>query len=133
MRSARADAVAALLLLGAGAAHAACPLDQVLVEGVVVSAADGAPVAGASVEGGWDERAAGRMGITRESGADGAFSLRIAFDTYSGRTLTGRDVCNASLERLDLQVTHPRFRASSRTLPRAQLDQPLRIELAPAD
>ena len=123
----------AAALLAADAARAACPLDQVLVEGAVVSAADGSPVAGASVEAGWDERAAGRMGITRESGADGAFSLRIAFDTYSGRTLTGRDVCEATLERLDLRVAHPRFRAATRTLQRAQLAEPLRIELAPAN
>lgn len=133
MARTRAAAVAALLLWGAGAARAACPLDQLLVEGVVVSSADGTPVAGASVEAGWDERAAGRMGITRESGADGAFSLRIAFDTYSGRTLAGRDLCEATLQQLDLQVTHPRFRASARSLPRAQLASPLRIELAPAN
>jgi hypothetical protein len=132
MRLPRAT-VAVVLLWGAGAARAACPLDQILVEGVVVSSSDGAPVAGASVEAGWDERAAGRMGISRESGADGAFSLRIAFDSYSGRTLTGRDLCEATLERLDLQVSHPRFRPSSRTLPRAQLAAPLRIELAPAN
>jgi hypothetical protein len=127
-------ATAALALLwGVDPVRAACPLDQVLVEGMVVSSADGAPVAGASIEAGWNERAAGRMGISRESGADGTFSLRIAFDTYSGRTLTGRDLCEAALQQLDLRVTHPRFRAASRTLPRADLAQPLRIELAPAN
>jgi hypothetical protein len=132
MRAARALALLSGGLLAAAAARAACPLDVVDVTGVVVGAGDGVPLAGAALDAGWDERAAGRMGITREAGADGAFSLRIAFDTYSGRTLTGRDVCDARLEALDLRVEHAGFRPLTRTLPRAELRQPLRLELQPA-
>jgi hypothetical protein len=133
MAGVRAIAWATAGLIAASQARAACPLDVVDVTGVVVAASDGAPLAGASLDAGWDERAAGRMGITRESGADGGFSLRIAFDTYSGRTLTGRDVCDARLGELQLRVAFAGFRPLTRTLPRADLRQPLRLELQPAN
>lgn len=119
------------LLLATAGARAACPLEETLVEGVVVSAADGRPVADASLSAGWDERAAGRMNLVRESAADGRFALRIAFDTYSGRTFTGRDVCDGQLQSLDLRVEATGFRALERTLTRAELAEPLRIELRP--
>jgi hypothetical protein len=133
MPAARAPRPLAALALGLAAcgARAACPLDETSLEGVVVSAADGEPVAGATLTAGWDERAAGRMSLVRESAADGRFLLRIAFDTYSGRTFTGRDVCDGRLERLDLRVEAEGFAAAERSLPRAELAEPLRIELRP--
>jgi hypothetical protein len=133
MTPARAVAVAIAALLVVGAVRAACPLDVVDVAGVVVAASDATPLPAASLEAGWDERAAGRMTISREAGADGAFSLRIAFDTYSGRTLAGRDVCDARLADLDLRVEHAGFRPLIRSLPRAELRQPLRLELQPVN
>jgi hypothetical protein len=128
---ARRPLPALALLLAAGSVQAACPLEETLVEGVVASSADGQPIAAASVSAGWDERAAGRMSLVRESAADGRFALRIAFDTYSGRTFTGRDVCDGRLQSLDLRVEADGFRAEARTLSRAELAQPLRIELRP--
>lgn len=130
----RANALALSLAatLATGAAHAACPIDETRLEGVVVSATDGTPVAGAALEAGWDERAAGRMSVSRESGADGAFLLRIAFGTYSGRTLAGRDVCAAVLQVVDLRVEHEGFRPLERRVQRAAFGEPLRIELRPA-
>jgi hypothetical protein len=92
-----------------------------------------AAVAGATLEAGWDERAAGRMTVSRESGADGAFALRVAFDTYSGRTLAGRDVCEAQLQAIDLRIEHPAFRPLERRIARAAFGEALRIELRTAD
>jgi hypothetical protein len=119
-------------LLTAGLAQAACPLDEAAVSGVVVDARDGTPLAGASVEAAWDERSAGRMSVTRQSGADGGFALRILFDTYSGRTLAGRDVCEAQLESVDLAVELGGYAGVRATLPRESLAEPQRIELRPA-
>jgi hypothetical protein len=133
MARTQAAAIAIAGLLAVVTVRAACPLDVVDVFGVVVAASDGTALAGASLDAGWDERAAGRMAINREAGADGAFALRIAFDTYSGRTLAGRDVCAARLAQLDLRVEHAGFRPLQLTLPRAELRQPLRLELQPAN
>ncbi len=133
MRRAASTGSATALLLAVGLARAACPIAETRLEGVVVSAADGTPVAGATLEAGWDERAAGRMAVARESGADGAFALRIAFDTYSGRTLAGRDVCEAQLQAIDLRIEHPGFRPLERRIARAAFGEALRIELRPAD
>jgi hypothetical protein len=131
MRRAAATWSATALLLGAAATHAACPIAETRLEGVVVSAADGTPVAGATLEAGWDERAAGRMSVSRESGADGAFLLRIAFGTYSGRTLAGRDVCEAVLQAVDLRIEREGFEPQQRRLQRAAFGEALRIELRP--
>ena len=119
-------------LVMAGTAQAACPLQDLIVTGSVVAAGDGAAIAGASVEAAWDERATGRMQLTRESATDGSFSLRIAFDTYSGRTFGGRELCEAQLETIELSVTRSGFRPLRRTQPRASLAEPLRVELSPA-
>jgi len=118
--------------LVAGIAQAACPLDEVVVSGTVVDARDGRPLAAATVEAGWNERAAGRMRVTRQTAADGAFTLRILFDTYSGRTLAGRDVCSAQLESLDLAVELSGYSAIRTTLPRAGVTQAQRFELSAA-
>lgn len=130
----RAAALALTLAaaLATGTARAACPIAETRLEGVVVSATDGTPLAGAELEAGWDERAAGRMSVSRESGADGAFLLRIAFGTYSGRTLAGRDVCEAVLQGVDLRVRREGFRPLERRVPRTAFGEPLRIELRPA-
>ncbi|MCE3004328.1 MAG: carboxypeptidase-like regulatory domain-containing protein [Xanthomonadaceae bacterium] len=133
MKRAAARVLAIAALAAAGIARAACPIAETRLEGIVVSAADGSPVAGATLEAGWDERAAGRMTVSRESGADGAFALRVAFDTYSGRTLAGRDVCEAQLQAIDLRIEHPAFRPLERRIARAAFGEALRIELRTAD
>jgi hypothetical protein len=119
-------------MLATGIVQAACPLDEVSVAGIVVDARDGTPLPGAAVEAGWDERSAGRMSVSRQSAADGGFALRILFDTYSGRTLAGRDVCEAQLESVDLAIELSGYAAARATLPRASLSEPQRFELRPA-
>ncbi len=119
-------------LLTAGLAEAACPLDEVAVSGVVVDARDGTPIADAAVEAAWNERSAGRMSVTRQSAADGGFALRILFDTYSGRTLAGRDICEAQLDSVDLAVEMSGYAGVRATLPRASVAEPQRVELRPA-
>lgn len=121
-----------IALLAAGVARAACPLDEVAVTGIVVDADAGTLLAGASVEAAWDERSAGRMSVTRQSAADGSFALRILFDTYSGRTLAGRDVCEAQLGSIDLTVEAAGYAVARSSVPRASLTEPQRIELSPA-
>jgi hypothetical protein len=132
MRIAPGPLLAMAALLASAAAPAACPLDEQVLTGTVLSAADDAPVGGAAIEASWNERAAGRMSISREADAAGGFELRIAFDTYSGRTLAGRDVCDARLQSLDLEVSRTGFRNLRRTLTRAELAQPLQLQLRPA-
>jgi hypothetical protein len=131
MRAAAAALALVLPLIGT-LAQAACPLQDAVLGGSVVSAADGTPVAGAAIEASWTERAAGRMSLNRNAGADGAFSLRVSFDTYSGRTITGRDICEAKLASVSLVVSHAGFDTLETEVAAAQFAAPLRLELRPA-
>jgi hypothetical protein len=120
-------------LLGAsfaGMARAACPLQELEVVGFVRDA-DGAPIAGAAVEASWEEKAAGTVSTRRESVGDGSFLLRIAYDTYSGKTFTGKDKCETRIATAALVVTHEGHAPLRRSLELESLDAPLELTLTP--
>ncbi len=90
-------------------ALAQCPLSEFAIAGRVVDSA-GRPIPGSRVVATWTERAAGQVTNQRETDADGAFSIRIPFDTFSGRTFLGEARCEATLDRVTLTITSPGYR-----------------------
>jgi hypothetical protein len=120
----------ALLAAGSAAtAEAACPLTEIEVVGYV-RAADGTAIAGAAVEASWEEKAAGTVSTRRETVADGSFLLKIAYDTYSGKTFTGKDKCDTRIESAALAVSHDGYRTLRKALPLDATTTPLELELA---
>lgn len=111
------------------AAEAACPLTEIEVIGFV-RAADGTAVVGAAVEASWEEKAAGTVSTRRETVADGSFLLKIAYDTYSGKTFTGKDKCDTRIATASLAVTHDGYRTLRRELKLDDAATPLELELA---
>lgn len=119
-------------LLGASIAHtaiAACPLEEVDVVGFVRDA-EGAPIAGASVEASWEEKAAGTVSTRRETVGDGSFLLKVAYDTYSGRTFTGKDKCENRIDSATLVVSREGYATLRRDVKLEALEAPLELALA---
>ena len=123
-------ALAFAFLVAASAADAACPIEQVDVVGYVLDA-DGNAIEGASVEASWEEKAAGAVSTRRETMKDGSFLLKIAYDTYSGKTFTGKDKCETRLASAQLSVTKDGFAPLRQELPLAKLPESLTLTLAP--
>ena len=115
--------------LGSALALAACPLQDVTLNGRVVAARDGVAIEQANVEVFWEERAAGLMSVARQTDSDGTFSLRVSFDTYSGRTFIGREVCEASLQSVRLVAGKDGFAPAEREIAAQQFGEAQRIEL----
>lgn len=124
-----------LVFAGAGAVAsdavaAACSLKTWTIEGLVVDA-DGAPIAGATIEARWEERANGTMSNRRDTDAAGRFTAPVAFDPYSGKTFGGTDKCEATLDEVTLVVSKSGFRSRALTLAPEKIDEPVRVELQP--
>lgn len=118
-------------LLGAafaGLASAACPLEEVEVVGFVRDG-EGAPIAGAAVEASWEEKAAGIVSTRRETVGDGSFLLKVAYDTYSGKTFTGKDRCETRIGTASLVVTREGYAPLRQDLKLAPLEAPLELTL----
>jgi len=129
MTRAPSAAVAALTLVFAVVpAWAQCPLDEFTVTGRVVDTA-GRPIPASRVVATWTERAAGQVTNQRESDADGAFSIRVAFDTFSGRTFLGEARCEATLDRITLTVTSAGYLPRVETIDPAEAAAPIPIVL----
>lgn len=126
----RRSTIAALLLLSAPAAHAACPIEQVDLLGYVLDPG-GKAVVGATVEASWEEKAAGAVSTRRETMADGSFLLKIAYDTYSGKTFTGKDKCETRLQGAQLAVEMEGFVALRQPVSFAKLPDSLTLTLTP--
>ena len=90
-------------------AMAQCPLSEFSITGRVVDVS-GQPVPKAQISAQWLERAAGEVSNQRETDNDGSFSIRIPFDTFSGRTFLGEARCEATLDRVTLTVSSPGYR-----------------------
>lgn len=118
------------LLVGLSAAYAACPIEQVDVIGYVLDV-DGNAIEGATVEASWEEKAAGAVSTRRETMKDGSFLLKIAYDTYSGKTFTGKDKCETRLASAQVAVAKEGFAPLRQALPLAKLPEPLTLTLAP--
>jgi hypothetical protein len=119
-------------LLGAalaGTAEAACPLEELELVGFVRDG-EGAPIAGATVEASWEEKAAGTVSTRRETVGDGSFLLKVAYDTYSGKTFTGKDKCETRIPSAALVVTHDGYDTLRRDVKLEALDAPLELTLA---
>lgn len=119
-------------LLGAtlaGRAGAACPLEEVELVGFVRDG-DGAAITGAAVEASWEEKAAGTVSTRRETVADGSFLLKVAYDTYSGKTFTGKDKCEARVDTATLVVSHDGYATLRQAVKLQPLDAPLELTLA---
>lgn len=99
---------AGLLLLMPMLASAECPLTEYSLSGKVVDPS-GAPVPGARVTVRWEERASGEVSNQRVADQDGAFQIRIIFDTFSSRGFTGGENCDARLERVNVEITQTGF------------------------
>jgi hypothetical protein len=117
-----------LLLMACTAASAACPLRDYVIAGVVVDPS-GDAVGGVLVTTTWEERAAGSLTNERETGADGRFEVRVAFDTYSGRTLTGRDRCEAALDEITLIFRRSGYRVRQLNVDPDNVESPLIVQL----
>lgn len=100
--------IASLALL-ASPTMAQCPLSEFSITGRVVDVS-GQPVPKARISAQWLERAAGEVSNQRETDNDGSFSIRIPFDTFSGRTFLGEARCEATLDRVTLTVSSPGYR-----------------------
>ena len=110
---------------------AACALEEVTFRGVVVDA-DGKPVHNAIVDTKWTEPAAGDLSNRRTSSADGAFDVKLAYDTFSSRGFGGKEKCEFKLDRVEVNATRPGFKAEKLRFEMAALSEPVRIELRPA-
>ncbi|HET7845037.1 MAG TPA: hypothetical protein VFL14_12860 [Xanthomonadales bacterium] len=110
-------------------AEAACPLEEIELVGFVRDA-DGAAIAGAAIEASWEEKAAGTVSTRRESVGDGSFLLKVAYDTYSGKTFTGKDKCETRIESAKLVVSHDGYATLTRDVKLAPLEAPLELTLA---
>ncbi len=110
-------------------ASAACPLRDYVIKGIVVGTS-GEPVGGVQVTTNWEERVAGRLSNERETEADGRFEVRVAFDTYSGRTLTGRDRCEATLDEVTLIFRRSGYRVRQLVIDPDNVESPLIVQLA---
>lgn len=88
---------------------AQCPLAEITISGRVVDAA-GRPVPNSRIAAVWTERAAGEVSNQRDTNDEGDFSMRIPFDTFSGRTFLGEARCEATLGQVTLTVTSPGYR-----------------------
>jgi hypothetical protein len=108
-RSIALNVLFAVLALGAMPAMAQCPLSEFSITGRVVDVS-GQPVPKARISAQWLERAAGEVSNQRETDSEGNFSIRIPFDTFSGRTFLGEARCEATLDRVTLTVTSPGYR-----------------------
>lgn len=108
-RSIALNLLVALLALLAMPAMAQCPLSEFSITGRVVDVS-GQPIPKARISAQWLERAAGEVSNQRETDGDGNFSIRIPFDTFSGRTFLGEARCEAALDRVTLTVTSPGYR-----------------------
>lgn len=129
MTRAASAAVAALsLVFAAMPARAQCPLDEFTIAGRVVDSA-GRPIPASRIVATWTERAAGQVTNQRESDADGAFSIRIPFDTFSGRTFLGEARCEAALDRITLTVTSAGYRPRVETVDPAEAPASIPIVL----
>ncbi len=112
--------------LGIAGARAACDLIEYNLEGVVVDDQD-APVVNAAIEARWEERANGTMSNRRESDATGHFTVKVAFDPYSGRTFGGKDKCETVLERILLVVQRNGRQPFETAIDPRKLEGPLRV------
>lgn len=128
-RSARGT-VALLAFALAGVAFGACPLRDYRISGLVVDP-NGAPLAGVVVTTTWEERSAGTLSNERETGSDGRFDVRVSFDTHSGRTLTGRDRCEAALDEVRLEFRRSGFGVRELRVDPGSVDGPLTVQLVP--
>jgi hypothetical protein len=129
MTRAASAAVAALsLVFAAMPARAQCPLSEFTISGRVVDTA-GRPIPASRIVATWTERAAGQVTNQRESDADGAFSIRIPFDTFSGRTFLGEARCEAALDRITLTVTSAGYRPRVETVDPAEAPASIPIVL----
>lgn len=88
---------------------AQCPLAEFTISGRVVDAA-GRPVPNSRIAAVWTERAAGEVSNQRDTDGEGSFSIRVPFDTFSGRTFLGEARCEATLGQVTLTVTSPGYR-----------------------
>jgi hypothetical protein len=127
-RSAARAVLVALLFLAGTAVHAACPLRDYVIAGIVVDPA-GSPVGGVMVTTTWEERSAGSLSNERETATDGRFEVRVAFDTFSGRTLTGRDRCEAALEEITLTFRCSGYRVRQLNIDPDNVESPLLVQL----
>jgi hypothetical protein len=127
-RSAARAVLVATLLMACAVVHAACPLRDYVIAGMVVDPS-GDPLGGVMVTTTWEERNAGSLSNERETGADGRFEVRVAFDTYSGRTLTGRDRCEAALEEITLIFRRSGYRVRQLNLDPDNVESPLLVQL----
>jgi hypothetical protein len=118
------------LALAALSAHAQCPLSEFTIAGRVVDG-EGRPIPDARVVATWNERAAGQVSNQRDTDAEGAFSIRVPFDTFSGRTFLGEARCEAVLERVTLTVTSPGHRARTETVIPGETPPSIPIVLEP--
>lgn len=124
----RAAALALGLALIAQPVMAQCPLAEYTIAGRVVDAS-GRPIPGSRIVATWTERAAGQVSNQRESDADGAFAIRIPFDTFSGRTFLGEARCEATLDRVTLTVTSAGYRPRVETIEPAEATSTIPIVL----
>lgn len=131
MKQAIALVCALLAISVTPVAAAQCALEEVTFRGVVADA-NGAPVAGAVLDTRWTEPSGGDLSIRRTSAADGAFDVKLAYDTFSGKSFGGKQKCEFKLERIEVAATRPGFRPETRRLAMTELAEPVRIELRPA-
>ncbi len=128
---------AILLVCAMGAAlvplagNAACTLEEVTFRGVVVDA-DGNPVPNATLDTRWSEPAAGDLSNRRKSADNGAFDVKLAYDTFSSRGFGGKEKCEFKLQRLEVAASRSGYRPETLRFDMAVLAEPVRIELRPS-
>jgi hypothetical protein len=127
-RAAAAAAAAFGLAFAAPPAMAQCPLSEFTIAGRVVDGG-GRPIPASRIVATWTERAAGQVTNQRETDADGAFSIRIPFDTFSGRTFLGEARCEATLDSITLTVTSAGYRPRIETIDPAEAPPSIPIVL----
>jgi hypothetical protein len=110
---------------------AACTLEEVTFRGVVVDA-DGNPVPNAVLDTRWSEPAAGDLSNRRTSAPNGAFDVKLAYDTFSSRSFGGKEKCEFKLQRVEVNATRSGFKPEKLRFEMAALAEPVRIELRPA-
>jgi hypothetical protein len=119
------------LALATTAAHAACPLRELTIDGVIVDAA-GQPVAGATIETRWTEKNPGLLSNRRESDPGGRFQLRVQFDPFAGKTFSGKDRCDFPFDQIELAVTRGGYQPLTQRFEPDKLPAMLELTVEPA-
>ncbi len=91
-------------------AAAKCEMFEYQASGKVTT--KNSPIADATIQANWVERGS-NMSSSAYTDRNGQFELKVLFDSFSGRTLLGREKCEAKLTSVKLKVVKTGYKTKN--------------------